>query len=237
MILADAVAKKLIPANPVTEWKATQVRGRSGKQAQARRIAASKVLDSEEREQLLAAFETKEPHYYPLVLFLAETGCRIGEAITLTWPDLDLRGREARLYRHKTGGEPDDVELSERLVSVLRQMPTPIGPAGVRVFRTPARLPIRHENFRHRQWQPIVRDLFGKSRRLTPHSLRHTWATLHLARGTPIKWVQAQGGWSSARMLLDVYGHAIKREMQGYSDALAPRDRNRPEQTEKEGSK
>ena len=65
----------------------------------------------------------------------------------------------------------------------------------------------------------------------TVHGLRHTWATLHLAAGTPIKWIQARGGWSSAKLLLDTYGHFIPQEMRGFEDALAPKDRNRPEQT------
>ncbi len=64
---------------------------------------------------------------------------------------------------------------------------------------------------------------------MTPHSLRHTWATLHLARGTPIEWVWQMGGWTSAKMLLDVYGHFLPREMRGDADALAPEPRNQTE--------
>ena len=221
LILADAVARRLLAANSVDEWKSAQVQGRSNRRAEARRVAAERVLDSEERESLLAAFETQERHYGTFVLFLAETGCRIGEAITLTWPDLDLRRREARITRHKTK-TATAVELSARLVSGLRQLATPIDPAGVRVFRTRGGSPIHYPNFRRRVWNPVADDLFGKARRVTPHTLRHTWATLHLVRGTPIKWVQEQGGWASARMLLDVYSHAIKREMQGHADALSP---------------
>ncbi len=62
---------------------------------------------------------------------------------------------------------------------------------------------------------------------MTPHSLRHTWDSLHLARNTPIEWVRAMGGWSSAKMLLDVYGHYMPREMRGFSDSLAPSDRTK----------
>ena len=35
------------------------------------------------------------------------------------------------------------------------------------------------------------------------------------------------GGWSSAKMLLDVYGHYMPREMRGFSDSLAPVDRTK----------
>ncbi len=94
---------------------------------------------------------------------------------------------------------------------------------------TPKGYPIRHENFRRRVWNPIVREVFDSDRRVTPHTLRHSWASLHLARGTPIEWVRAMGGWSSAKMLLDVYGHYMPKEMRGYSESLAP-DLTRPNQ-------
>ena len=42
-----------------------------------------------------------------------------------------------------------------------------------------------------------------------------------MARGTPLKWIHAQGGWASAKMLLDVYGHFMPEESGGYANALA----------------
>ncbi len=48
--------------------------------------------------------------------------------------------------------------------------------------------------------------------------------SLPTARGTNLKWIQAQGGWSSAKMLLDVYGHFMPTECVGYADALTAPD-------------
>ena len=79
-------------------------------------------------------------------------------------------------------------------------------------------------------FDPITRAVLGEHRKFTPHCLRHTWASLHLARGTPITWIKDQGGWTSAKMLLDVYGHFIPHEMRGHANNLAPEHRNRPEQ-------
>jgi hypothetical protein len=76
-------------------------------------------------------------------------------------------------------------------------------------------------NLRDRIFRPIVAEVVGVAKRLSPHSLRHTFASLHMARGTPIKWVQAQGGWASAKMLLDVYGHFMPEESGGYANTLA----------------
>ena len=63
-------------------------------------------------------------------------------------------------------------------------------------------------------------DALAEGRRFTPHGLRHTFATLHLAAGTPPKWIQAQGGWRSATMLWDRYGHFLPTETHGHANAL-----------------
>ena len=57
-------------------------------------------------------------------------------------------------------------------------------------------------------------------RRVTPHCLRHTFASLHIARGTNLLWIQEAGGWASAKMLLDVYGHFMPTESAGFADAI-----------------
>ena len=72
--------------------------------------------------------EIDHPRFYPLVLFLADTGARLGEALALRWIDVDIEGGTARIRRSfssgrtlgptKTGRERV-VELSSRLRSVL----------------------------------------------------------------------------------------------------------------------
>jgi integrase len=49
-----------------------------------------------------------------------------------------------------------------------------------------------------------------------PESLRHSWASIELSRNAPLLYVQAQGGWRSASVLLRVYA----RWMPG-SEAIA----------------
>lgn len=36
--------------------------------------------------------------------------------------------------------------------------------------------------------------------RHTPHDLRHTWASLHMARGMPLPWIREQCGWTMAKL-------------------------------------
>lgn len=41
---------------------------------------------------------------------------------------------------------------------------------------------------------------------------------------TPLKWIQEQGGWRSAKLLLDVYDHFMRLKMSGYAGALTAPD-------------
>ena len=38
---------------------------------------------------------------------------------------------------------------------------------------------------------------------------------------TPLKWIHDQGGWSTAKLLLDTYGHYMPSESRGFADALS----------------
>ncbi len=80
----------------------------------------------------------------------------------------------------------------------------------------------------------VVRRAFGRNRRVTAHDLRHTWTSRHLAAGTPITWVQQMGGWTTAKVLLDVYAHFLPTESRGFADVIAPP--NAPCGGEEEGS-
>ncbi len=231
LILANAVAKELIPVNVVDQWKANRPRGRRA--VSRKTVDEGRVLEFDERESLLLAIYQQASNYLEFVTFLAESGCRISEAISLRWKDVDLSAGRARIYRHKTGGRPDDVELSQRVIDVLAPIAPDIHPPEVLAFTTSNGAPIRYENFLNRVWNPIVRDLFP-DRRVTPHSLRHTWVSLHLSRGTPIEWIRKMGGWSSSKMLLDVYSHYLPQEMSGHADALQPIDRPTPTQVRRE---
>ncbi len=114
-----------------------------------------------------------------------------------------------------------------------------IRPDGSRAFTTPGGHEIGHENFRRRIWARLEECTFRKGRRkITPHSLRHTWASLHLAAGTPVHWVQKQGGWASAKMLLDVYGHFVPKQGANYAANLEPEvqpDATRPGRVSQRG--
>jgi hypothetical protein len=64
----------------------------------------------------------------------------------------------------------------------------------------------------------------GHLARGADHDLQHTWASLHMARGTPLKWIQEQGGCPTAKILLDTYGQFMPTESRGFANAIMAPD-------------
>jgi integrase len=48
--------------------------------------------------------------------------------------------------------------------------------------------------------------------RLSPHSLRRTFASVMFALGESIPIVMADGGWSDPKVVLTVYAHSMRRD-------------------------
>ncbi len=123
----------------------------------------------------------------------------------------------------KTGRERI-VELSSRMRAVLAQERPDIFGENALAFPNEGGGFIDQSNFRRRIFSRVVRKALGQGRRFTPHGLRHTFASLHLSRGTNLLWVQRQGGWTSPAVLLGTYAHFLPTELQGFADALTPLD-------------
>jgi integrase len=55
---------------------------------------------------------------------------------------------------------------------------------------------------------------------ITPHDLRHTWASLAISAGANVKVVQRMLGHATASMTLDLYGHLMSEDLAAVADAL-----------------
>ena len=55
----------------------------------------------------------------------------------------------------------------------------------------------------HRRWRRVL--IVARVRYRKPEQLRHTFASTMLSRNAPLLYVQGQGGWRSASVLLRVY--------------------------------
>jgi integrase len=153
-------------------------------------------------------------HLRPLVVFLISTGARLGEALRLEWPDVDLAHARARLRLTKSGRDRQ-CDLCPRAVAALEALPHRIGA----VFRT--RAGHRYEPKRVQgggqiktAWATALRraGLATPGRTLSPHTLRHTWATWHATIHRDPQLLRYEGGWASLT-LVDRYAHLAPRTM------------------------
>jgi integrase len=79
-------------------------------------------LAPEEERALLAQLQQIDPYLARLAELAIETAMRQGELLSLTWADLDLQRRVAKL-RDTKNSEPRAVPLSARAVEVLKALP------------------------------------------------------------------------------------------------------------------
>lgn len=169
-------------------------------------------LDRDEARRFLAAAEAAGTRDHALACLLALNGLRVSEALALTVADLDTeRGhRVARV--HGKGGKVRTAPLAPRTAAAVEAAlgGRDTGP----VIATPQGAPLN----RHQAARIVARlaRRAGLDKRISPHSLRHSFATLALEAGAPIHVVQDACGHASpettrrydrARHALD--GHAV----------------------------
>jgi len=181
--------------------------------ARARRRLPT-VLGPEEVSRLLAAFRL--PRYRAFYALLFDTGLRISEAADLTVGDID-RACGVIHVRHGKGDKERQVKLGDRLYQLLRvywrevRMKDPhperlskdsllfICRSGARINFPSARNALR-----------LAAQEAGLTKRVTPHTLRHCFATTQLEAGTDLTVVQAQLGHSAIRST-QIYLHVSTR--------------------------
>jgi integrase len=97
------------------------------------------------------------------------------------------------------------------------------------VFPSPKGDVLRNGNFRRRRFDAAVETLEAKHPELpkiTPHSLRHTAASLAISAGATVLAVQRMLGHASAAMTLDVYSDLFDDDLDAVADALDARARS-----------
>lgn len=143
------------------------------------------ILDEEEQERLLAEPDRKTwfgVRDHAILTFLLETGVRVGEFAAMSLEDLDLETNFA-IVRHPEKDSPiRQIPLSARCLKALwpylRQHPS--GQSGDPLWVTEDGEPLSV-----RRIQEIVTGYAEKAGvpRVSPHDLRHTFATMYLVYG------------------------------------------------------
>jgi integrase len=182
-------------------------------------------------EQQLHSFlgSVREERLYPLWRFLSMTGCRRGEALGLQWRDLDMEASRVAIRRAlipidgklllsepKTKRGRRLIALDQETLAVLREQAASQlseerlwGEGWVSsgyVFTKESGEPLHPERI-SAHFARLVR--LACLPKIPLHGLRHTYASLALAKGVNPLIVSRRLGHSTVAFTLDVYSHVL----------------------------
>jgi integrase len=216
-ILNSAIEDELIEANPCR---------RMGKYTGSGNVRDIDPLTAEEVSTLLQnAQERLSDTSYTLFLVAVRTGLRIGEILALEWSDIDFDERTAEIsknwdYKRRTLGSPKNdksrrVDLTPGTVEALRKL-----------RRTTKVVSLDGVIFEDDKGNRLVYStLYRALKKVAPrairiHDLRHTYATLRVAKGDNIVDVSNQLGHHAVGFTLDKYAHWMPGEHKSQVDEL-----------------
>jgi integrase len=157
-------------------------------------------------ELLIAA---AAPHIRTVVILGLGTGMRMSEMLALDWQDVDLAGGRAILWPDQTKARKRrNVTLVPRVVATLANLPHRAGPVIRRADGEPYADRRREGGGQIKTaWKATLRRA-KLDPELTPHDLRHSWASWHYALHRDLLLLKIEGGWSSVT-LCERYAHLL----------------------------
>jgi len=180
-------------------------------------------------DQLASFLEaTCNDRYYPIYFLMGFYGLRSGEALGISWSDIDINKKVIRIRRQvdyvngsyeyselKTQAGRRDLPIVGMTQDVLDNLsPTLNGPLPDLVFKTPSGLPIDAGNMR-KTFKRLSRQAGLPV--INPHHLRHTAATNLKNLNIAPKDVQMILGHAHISTTMQIYQHS---DMTGRSDAF-----------------
>ena len=227
--LEQAVRFNLIPTNPASKVDPPKVRQEE-----------ITPLTAEHANKLLDVIRNEGDPFEALYFLALTTGLRIGELLGLKWTDIDLdahrlrvsrqlqRSQEGLIFTEPKVASRRTVDLPARTVEVLkrhrkRQLEGKLTVGGAYqdnalVFTATLGTPLGPEKVTQRSFKPLLKRAGLPEIRF--HDLRHTFATLLLARGVHPTYVQRALGHASVKMTLDRYSHWMPSMGRATADAI-----------------
>lgn len=169
-----------------------------------------RFLKPEEATTLISELPS---HLAAMVKFSLATGLRKSNVTELVWSQVDLVRKTAWVHADQAkNGKPIAVPLNTDALNVLREQ----------LFK--------HQRYVFTYQGKPVKKVNGKAWRAALeragitnfrwHDLRHTWASWHVQKGTPIAVLKELGGWSDIKMVMK-YAHLSSDHLAGYVDNVS----------------
>ncbi|MFC5587598.1 tyrosine-type recombinase/integrase [Sporosarcina soli] len=177
---------------------------------------------------------------YSIILTLSYTGMRRGEALGLKWNNIDFDKKTITIERTRDeyGARKPKTKKSNRIIFVsdillnqlkayriwCKKIMLTFGKRWVEsdfIFITDrGATPVSVKSV----CEPVERVIKKSGiKRITPHGLRHTHATIMISKGVPLQTVADRLG-NTPEMILRVYGHTLKEleieSVKVFNDAL-----------------
>lgn len=147
---------------------------------------------------------------------LYSSGLRISELLTLRWSDIDS-DRKIICVRGGKGNKDRITLLSTAAYNLLVEYMKVYQPHD-RLFEGPTRQP-----YSSRSVNKVIHECAGKAgikKRVSAHTLRHSFATHLLEHGTDLRYIQILLGHDSSRTT-ERYAHVTKK---GFERIMSPLD-------------
>ena len=176
-----------------------------------------RVPSDEDVAKLLSVVQSQEDKV--ALLLLVDTGIRVTELAMIRIKNIDLN--DASIMVNGKGGKTRAVYLSKPTVEHLRAYVQTL--SGEYIFpstRADARSLYRNRTFFERRLRELCRQ--ARIECITPHQLRHYFATYSLSRGGDIKAVSEMLGHTNVGITLKIYHHVNAKSIRQMHSEYSP---------------
>ncbi|MBI4895561.1 MAG: tyrosine-type recombinase/integrase [Candidatus Aenigmarchaeota archaeon] len=166
------------------------------------------VLSREEVSRLIDA--PNNIKHRNVLMFLYYAGLRLNELIDLRWEDIDADRNLIHIKEGK-GGKDRIVFLHEKLKGLINGNKNSI------IFYSE-----RNKKYNKRTIQQIVKNaskIAGIKKKISPHSLRHSFATHLLEGGADIRYIQKLLGHKNLQTT-QIYTHVANKDIKNLANLL-----------------
>ena len=169
------------------------------------------VLSKEEISKMIIS--TNNLKHKLVIMFLYYAGLRLDEARNLNWQDIDF-DREIIHLKTAKGDKERVIFLHKKLIDVLRMY-------GVKE-KGPIFVSQKEEKYNKRTIQQIIKSAskkVGIKKNVTPHTLRHSFATHLLESGADIRYIQQLLGHKDLKTT-QIYTHVANKDIKKLANLL-----------------